>query len=366
MSLVPTNNGGSGGVVQAAPDAPCTEPLSGTAVEVYQPTALSRLEEGERMLAAIVTAPDALKAIAYADAARVWAKQSKLGIALINHATVIAVRAEQRLAECVDEGQARGEIATQDSGPNVGVRKTDTSPTTLAELGVDRRRLEESRKLQSLSPETLAAAARKAEIEGKPLSRGGFLRELEKPARNARRSSLVTNANPGLPDGPFQVFYADPPWRYEHVETENRAIENQYPTMALEDICALPVAERATDDAILFLWATNPKTTEADKVITAWGFTHRTNMVWVKDRIGMGYYVREQHELLLIARRGEFPPPPTDLCPSSVLMAPRGRHSEKPDAFAELIERMYPDASRVELFARRARPGWYAWGNQVE
>jgi len=362
MSLVPTNKGGSGGVVQAAPDAPCTEPLSGTAVEVYQPTALSRLEEGERMLAAIVTAPDALKVIAYADAARVWVKHSKLGIALINHATVIAIRAEQRLAECVDQGQARGEIATQGKLPKTG----GLGPLTLTQLGTTPQRLDEARKLRSLSPEDLAAAARKAEIEDKPLSRGTFLREIEKPARNARRSALVTNANPGLPDGPFQVFYADPPWRYEHVETENRAIENQYPTMALEDICALPVAERATDDAILFLWATNPKTTEADKVITAWGFTHRTNMVWVKDRIGMGYYVREQHELLLIARRGEFPPPPTDLCPSSVLMAPRGRHSEKPDAFAELIERMYPDASRVELFARRARPGWYAWGNQVE
>ena len=66
MSLVPTNNGGSGGVVQAAPDAPCTEPLSGTAVEVYQPTSLSQLEEGERLLAGISTAPDAPKEVAEA------------------------------------------------------------------------------------------------------------------------------------------------------------------------------------------------------------------------------------------------------------------------------------------------------------
>ena len=88
--------------------------------------------------------------------------------------------------------------------------------------------------------------------------------------------------------GPFDVLYADPPWRYEQLRVDSRAQENHYPTMPLDEICALqpPVL----DDAMLFLWATNPKLAEAMCVIEAWGFNYRTNMVWVKDRIGMGQY----------------------------------------------------------------------------
>jgi N6-adenosine-specific RNA methylase IME4 len=163
--------------------------------------------------------------------------------------------------------------------------------------------------------------------------------------------------------GPFDVLYADPPWRYEQVRTDSRAIENQYPTMELGDICALqpPVC----DDAILFLWTTAPKLTEAAQVIDAWGFNYRTAMFWVKDRIGMGHYVRQRAEPLLIAKRGDMPTPETSCRPDSVVEAPRGEHSVKPDIFYELIETMYPGRRYGELFARRRRPGWAAWGNEI-
>lgn len=109
--------------------------------------------------------------------------------------------------------------------------------------------------------------------------------------------------------GRFPVIYADPPWQYEHVKTSSRAVENHYPTLSLGEICALPVHRLATDDAVLFLWATSPKLFEAMTVLHCWGFTYRTCMVWVKDRIGMGDYVRQRHELLLIGRRGSIPVP---------------------------------------------------------
>ena len=169
-----------------------------------------------------------------------------------------------------------------------------------------------------------------------------------------------------MPAGQFQVFYADPPWRYEFSETESRAIENQYPTMTLDDICALPVADMAADDAMLFMWATNPKLEEAMRVIKAWGFEYRTNMVWVKDKIGMGYYCRSQHELLLVARRGSFPVPLEEHRPASVLRGDRVIHSRKPEEMYRLIEAMYPAARRVELFCRTPQPGWDVWGNQAE
>lgn len=163
----------------------------------------------------------------------------------------------------------------------------------------------------------------------------------------------------------YPVLYADPPWRYDYAETENRAIENQYPTMTIEDICALPIADLATPDAILFLWATSPKLVEALRVIKAWGFTYRTCAVWNKQKIGMGYYFRQQHELLLVATRGSIPAPPPALRPSSVFSQSRNEHSAKPAQFAEWIEAMYPTLPRMELFCRSPREGWATWGNQA-
>jgi N6-adenosine-specific RNA methylase IME4 len=164
----------------------------------------------------------------------------------------------------------------------------------------------------------------------------------------------------------YPVLLADPPWRYEHVETESRAIENQYPTMALDEICALSVSAATTDDCVLFLWATSPKLAEAIRVIEAWGFTYRSCAVWVKDKIGMGYYFRQQHELLLVAVKGNPPTPAPADRPPSVITAERTKHSAKPLEAYEAIERMYPSLPKAEFFSRAPREGWFAWGNQAQ
>lgn len=165
----------------------------------------------------------------------------------------------------------------------------------------------------------------------------------------------------------FPILLADPPWRYEHAESESRAIENQYPTLSLDEICALPAHKVATSDAVLFLWATSPKLGEAFRVLESWGFTYRTCMVWDKERIGMGYWARQQHELLLIATLGTPPAPPPAARPASVVRSARSeKHSQKPSEVYEAIERMYPTLPKLELFARSPRGGlWAAWGNQV-
>lgn len=166
----------------------------------------------------------------------------------------------------------------------------------------------------------------------------------------------------------YPVIYADPPWRYENppIGATSRAIENHYPTMTLAEICAMPVGELATEDAILYLWATAPKLQECFEVIDAWGFSYRTNMVWDKVNIGMGYHARNQHELLLICKRGEIPPPAAGTQPSSVYRETRTAHSAKPAFFAEMIEAAYPQLPKIELFSRSPREGWAVWGNQAE
>jgi N6-adenosine-specific RNA methylase IME4 len=145
----------------------------------------------------------------------------------------------------------------------------------------------------------------------------------------------------------------------------SRAVENHYPTMPVGAIKALQVP--AADNALLYLWAVSSMLPQALEVIAAWGFEYLTNDVWVKDKWGLGQYNRTQHELLLIGRRGNVPPPPPNRRLSSVIRAARGRHSEKPKEFYERLESLYPQARKLELFARgAARPGWTAWGNQAE
>jgi N6-adenosine-specific RNA methylase IME4 len=165
--------------------------------------------------------------------------------------------------------------------------------------------------------------------------------------------------------GKFPVIYADPPWRYEFSKTENREIENHYPTMTLDDICAMDINDISTDDSILFMWATSPKLEEAFKVIKAWGFSYVTCAVWDKEKIGMGYYFRQQHELLLVAKKGAIPAPIPSARVSSVLRFKRGDHSSKPEELYKIIEDMYPEYKKLELFCRTPREGWAVWGNQA-
>jgi N6-adenosine-specific RNA methylase IME4 len=166
-------------------------------------------------------------------------------------------------------------------------------------------------------------------------------------------------------DGPFAVIYGDPPWAWEFSVDDGDKVESHYPTMPLAEICNLPVASIAAPDCVLFLWSPSPKLQEALAVMCGWSFEYRTCMVWDKGSIGPGYYARQQHELLLIGTRGQPRTPLHENRPTSVVRAKRGRHSEKPEEFCQIIEAMYPAVTRVELFARKRRENWAAWGSEV-
>lgn len=161
----------------------------------------------------------------------------------------------------------------------------------------------------------------------------------------------------------FGVIYADPPWRYDNA-TPNRRIENHYPTMSDEEICALQVP--AAKDCILYLWACAPRLEVALEVMKAWGFRYKTQAVWDKVKVGMGYWFRGQHEILMVGTRGNVSPPPQPLRISSVIRSPRGSHSSKPDYVRDKIAEWYPDVPKLEMFSRLKRPGWEVFGNQVE
>jgi N6-adenosine-specific RNA methylase IME4 len=160
----------------------------------------------------------------------------------------------------------------------------------------------------------------------------------------------------------FGCVYADPPWQYGNQATR-AATDNHYPTMAVDDICALPVAELAGDNAHLHLWTTNAFLFDAKRVMEAWGFEYKSVMVWVKPQMGIGNYWRVSHEFLLLGIRGSAPFGDRGI--KSWLEADRTRHSAKPQEFRSLIERV-STGPFLEMFAREPVKGWTVWGNQID
>lgn len=185
----------------------------------------------------------------------------------------------------------------------------------------------------------------------------------------------------GLPKGHFGAILADPPWRFQvwSEKTGNgRSASNHYATMLIDDIYALPVKELAAKDSVLFLWAAWPMLAEAMKTIEAWGFTYKTcAFAWMKADgrqldmfrgemtadMKMGYWTRSNSEVCLLATRGEPKRLARDV--RQGIIEPARRHSRKPEAVYEKIERLV-EGPYLELFARRReRVGWTLWGNEA-
>lgn len=320
-------------------------------------TALIRYDEACQAIARAKTVDVAAKIRNSAEAMRAYAKVAKNRELEID-AAEIRIRAERRIGELI-VGQRRTVGLAKGKRTDLGSSSTqvDDRPT-LAEAGIDKNLANRARRLEAVELfEELIAEWRARLDRDRDRVTTNLLREGDRETR-----PRVVRP---LPSGHYRLLYADPPWQYEHVKTESRAVENQYPTMTLEQICALEVP--AADDAVLFLWATSPKLAEALTVVSAWGFTYRTCAVWDKGVIGMGYYFRQQHELLLVAGRGELSVPEPAARPASVFRSPRTKHSAKPVLVYEILEQMYPtftEADRAELFARETRPGWTPWGNE--
>jgi N6-adenosine-specific RNA methylase IME4/ParB-like chromosome segregation protein Spo0J len=183
--------------------------------------------------------------------------------------------------------------------------------------------------------------------------------ELEE-REGAIREAQATVEQGALPN----LVLADPPWRYDFAETDNRQIENQYPSASVEEICDM--TPKTQPNAVVFMWATVAKLQEAFEVMGAWGFDYKTSAVWDKEKIGMGYWFRGQHELLLVGTKGKFSPPEQEARVSSVFREPRGKHSAKPECVYQWIERAFPAAIKLEMFCRSPRAGWQTHGNEAK
>ena len=231
--------------------------------------------------------------------------------------------------------------------------------------------------LTRLDDETFTRAIDTGEIHA-DMERGD-VRRLLQPApapaaeAEARQARAVEKIDELVVSGErFAVILADPPWRFETYSEkgQGRSAERHYPTMADEDIQALPVGALAAEDCVLLLWATMPKLPAAFAVMAAWGFVYKTcGFNWIKQKpkggglfAGQGFWTRANAELCLLGARGSPSRRAADV--EQVVMAPVMEHSRKPDEVHKRTERLLA-GPYLELFARRERPDWTVWGDEV-
>lgn len=189
------------------------------------------------------------------------------------------------------------------------------------------------------------------------------------------RERLGLNAEtPALPEGEYRCIVADPPWQLTTGATMPAKFGDTaiklggdalaYGQMPLAEIKALPVADLAADDAHLYLWTVNRYVDDAYDVVRAWGFEPSALLTWCKKQmgIGLGGTFRQTTEFVVFARRGSLAA--NRIVETTWFAWPRGRHSEKPPEFYELVESVTP-GPRLDMFARGERPGWMVWGNEV-
>ena len=198
--------------------------------------------------------------------------------------------------------------------------------------------------------------------------------------KDRERKNPILGIFPELPDKKYSVIYADPPWHYNgkmQFDRSGKSIENpgwrrdifissacfKYPTLPIKELKKLPVERIAENDALLFMWSTNPHLDQALSLGKAWGFEYKTiAFVWNKMNHNPGQYTLSYCEVCLLFKRGRIPKPRGARNIKQLVEIPRGPHSQKPEQVAEGIMKMFPSQARIELFARQNRAGWDSWG----
>ncbi len=236
------------------------------------------------------------------------------------------------------------------------IEPIDTAKETAKQIGISKRTYQRGKKIRDEgTPKEIQEAISKPKQ---------ITRVHNKIKKRQNLEAAHRKGSPPMPEGVYDIIYADPSWKYDSDASQRGKADNHYATMTTKKIADLDVP--SAENALLFLWVTNAHLEDGLRVLKAWGFKYVTNFVWVKDKIGLGWFARGQHELLLLCRKGKMPHPEDHNRYSTVINAPRGEHSVKPEIVYDMIETMYPNRKYLELFSRKQREGWVMWGLEVE
>ncbi len=300
-----------------------------------------------------------------AEAMRVYAKQAE-DFDLMNFAAEIRIRAERRLGEMLsDMDMNKGKLKQGNDLPQS--RDATTEPPTLSDMGISKSMSSRAQQTAAIPEEVFEAAIEtQKKTAGKELTSSTILRVAAKERREEQKAQMDEEP---LPKQKYRVIYADPPWNYGDKRDGVRgytSAADHYPPMTIKELCTHPVIDICADDAVLFLWTTSPLLFECFPIIAAWGFKYKTSFVWDKVKHNVGHYNSVRHEFLLICTRGSCLPDVKKLHDSVMEIERSDKHSEKPEQFRRIIDEIYPDGRRIELFRRGGAPdGWDVWGHEA-
>ena len=206
---------------------------------------------------------------------------------------------------------------------------------------------------------------KKAEVHEKAseLTTAGMLRFAKQLKREEDIQQQKQDIEKGIKpvNGLFDVVAMDPPWPYgRKYDPETSRVANPYPEMSIEEIANITVP--CKDDSVLFLWTTHMFLPGAFALMQGWGFDYKATLVWNKEKMGMGHWLRMQCEFCLIGIKGK--PYWSNTKFRDILNEPRREHSRKPDAFFEMVNEI-TKGSRLEYFSREQRENWHIYGNDT-
>jgi len=265
-----------------------------------------------------------------------------------------------RQAKTVVEKAAPELVQAMDSGK---VAISTAAKLATAPVAVQRQAVDDPKKAVELAK--AASAAKVKEIRETAKEERKAANEEKKQERVAdieQQAAAIDESLPGIPIGPFHVISLDPPWPYgTQYDPDARRAANPYPEMSLEQIKAIELP--AADDCVLWLWTTHKFMRHSFELLDVWGFRDVAIVTWIKDRMGLGSWLRSQSEFCIMATKGK--PPITLTNQTTVIHGPLREHSRKPDSFYEMVNGLCVGA-KLDYFSREKREGWAQVGNTPE
>jgi len=292
-----------------------------------------------------------------AAAAAEFAKKNKIGLDEQNEWGKFRVEIESKKGEWLDKMFPKGgDKGNQYTGGKVAL-------TDLAKEGISKDESSNAR-LVYKEPEIRDRIINELIEKGQVITPSAVSSGIRNEKRKADNKKIFENNE--LPEGKYNVIYADPPWPVGSIVMDKweSPIDEKYPTMTLNEIKLLPIKELSAENCALFIWTTHTFLPDCFDIIKDWGFKYFCTITWNKHNGWTQFGFHKMTEFLLYAYKGKMNINQFGSAFPTLIDEKKGKHSKKPDSIRDLIKSKTPDG-RIELFAREKYNGWESWGNEL-
>jgi N6-adenosine-specific RNA methylase IME4 len=327
---------------------------------------LAKLEKATQMLIEAKSLDEVKHVIDIAEAAKTYARAAKLGLDAQNHAAEIAILARRKAGEFLAqlERGIENQYTKQSAISNVGNSKSDYKET-IQESGISYQDANRWQQVAAVPEETFKDFIEQTKEAGKELTTNGVIKIAKQLQRKEDIKEQVEEIQSNKfqpPTGLFDVIVVDPPWPYgTKYDPNGRRAANPYPEMSLDEIQSINLP--TSNDCILWLWTTHKFMRHSFDLLDQWGFRDVAIVTWVKDRMGLGSWLRSQSEFCIMAVKGS---PKVNLTNQTTIISGALReHSRKPDEFYNFVDSLCV-GYKLDWFSRQQRDGWVSFGNDTE